>query len=129
MTPAEFRLAYPEFSDPVKYPDPMIQAYLTLAAGMLPAELWGDSLDLGVGLFVAHNVVLAQRRFAASTTGNGSGVGGVVGPISSKTVDKVSVSYDTKAVTVENGAFWNTTAYGVELLYWARLFGAIAIQL
>lgn len=128
MTVDDFRAAYPEFEDATKYPDAMIQRFLDLAVKMLPACVWGDSLDLGIGLFVAHNVVLSARAMAAASAG-GSGVGSVSGPISSKTVDKVSVAYDIKAVTVENGAFWNTTSYGVQLLYWARLFGTMAIQL
>lgn len=78
-------------------------------------------------LFVAHHLTLDARDAAAVAAG---GVPGELkGPAASKSVDKVSVSYDTKAVTFEDQAFWNLTRFGIQLYNLARLIGAGGVQL
>lgn len=51
MLLSEFRTVYPEFANA---PDSVIDAYLTSATNLTPAEFWGDQQDLGIGLLVAH---------------------------------------------------------------------------
>ncbi|MBU0601127.1 MAG: DUF4054 domain-containing protein [Gammaproteobacteria bacterium] len=127
MDPAAFRSRYPEFSDVNEYPDPLIQVHLTAAGMLLLEQVWGELMDMGHGLFVAHNITIGRRHQLAADAGGVPGE--VTGPKTSKTVDKVSASYDTSAVTMADGGFWNSTAYGVELLYWARLIGMGGRQL
>jgi len=127
MDVAGFRSRYPEFSDTSEYPDVLIQMHLTAAGMLLLEEVWGEMLDMGHGLFVAHNMTIGRRNQQAASVGGTPGE--VTGPKTAKAVDKVSASYDTSAVTLADGGFWNATSYGVELLYWARLIGMGGRQL
>lgn len=122
MDIATFRSVYPEFANSTTYPDAQVQYYLTQGAVMLNSRIWLALQDQGLGLYTAHYLALAQQRARAAAAG---GVpGGVQGPTSSKSVADVAVSYDTAAVTLENGGQWNLTTYGVEFLQLARMVGA-----
>lgn len=127
MDAAQFRTDFPEFSDTSKYTDSAINMWLTVAGLSLPSDRWGSLLDLGTELFIAHHLVIGARDQAAST--NGGVPGAVQGPVASKSVDKVSVSYDTGATTIEKGDFWNSTTYGIRFLRMAHMAGAGGIQL
>lgn len=127
MTPAEFRADFPEFSCTSDYPDTQIDFWIGLAGVMLNPERWQDLLSYGTKLFIAHHLAIGARDEKTASTG---GVPGTVnGPQASKSVDKVSASYDTSAVTFENGGFWNATTYGIRLLQLTRYIGAGGIQL
>lgn len=121
MNVATFRQYYPEFGDAAAYPDPVIQRFLDFGARQLNAERWADMLDEGLGLFAAHSLTVATR--------NSKSAGSFSAPVASEAVDKVSVSYDTGAVTLADGGYWNQTSYGVQLLTWARMVGAGGVQL
>lgn len=126
MTTAQFRSQFPEFSCASDYPDAQIDFWMELAGVMLRPDRWNDWLDYGTSLFVAHHLATGQRDQLAASAG---GVPGVVnGPQASKSVDKVSASFDTAAVTLENGGFWNGSTYGIKLLQLARYAGAGGIQ-
>lgn len=127
LNPAQFRQLYPGFSDPGPDNDFVVQFHIDLAVSLLNAERWGTSLDYATGLFVAHHLALADRDNRTSMAG---GIpGSVTGPQTSRSVDKVSVSNDTKAVTFEDAGFWNLTTYGVRLWQLSQMFGAGGIQL
>lgn len=134
MTPTLFRSIFREFAEPDTSPDDAINFYIGLATNFLNGstssvgQRWdATSLDYGIGLFVAHHIALSQRAVATAQAG---GVPGEVkGPATAKAVDKVSQSFDSKAVTWENEAFWNSTQYGVRLVDLARMFGAGGVQL
>lgn len=119
VTTAKFRQDFPEFGDTTRYPDAMVTFWLNFAVAMLTpaAARWDTVFDMGVELMTAHQVTLGVRA------------GALAAPTTSKAVDKVSVSYDTSAVTLENGGHWNGTAYGVQFLQLARMIGAGGIQL
>lgn len=129
VTVADFIAAYPEFYDG---PDPqpatgIVQGWIDFAILMLPADRWGAALDRGVMLYVAHHLALQVRDQRAGRTGGGAGQ--MSGPVASKAVDKVSVSYDTGAATIEGAGDFNLTTYGVQFSRLARMFGAGGIQL
>ena len=134
MTPTLFRSIFREFAEPDTSPDDAITFYIGLATNFLNGsessvgQRWdAQSLDYGIGLFVAHHIALSQRAVAIAQAG---GIpGDVRGPATAKAADKVSQSYDTKAVTWENEAFWSQTTYGVRLVDLARMFGAGGVQL
>jgi hypothetical protein len=134
MTPTLFRQVYRQFAEPDTSPDDAINYWIGIAQNSLNGstssvgQRWdATSLDLGIGLFVAHHLALDQRDIATAQAG---GVPGEVkGPATAKSTDKVSQSYDTKAVTFENEAFWNQTRYGIRLVDLARMFGAGGVQL
>ena len=134
MTPELFRSIFREFAEPDTAPDDAINFYIGLAQNFLNGsnssvgQRWdATSLDYGIGLFVAHHIAISQRAVATAQAG---GVPGEVkGPSTAKAIDKVSQSYDTKAVTWENEAFWNQTQYGIRLIDLAKMFGAGGVQL
>lgn len=127
MDAATFRMDFPEFADEAKYPTSAIDTWLKMAGLLLPPDRWEDLLDLGTELYVAHHLVLASLDQSAADAG--ASPGQVKGVQSSKSVDKVSVSYDTGAVTLPDGGFFNMTRYGVQFLQLARMVGSGGIQL
>lgn len=127
IIPSQFRQDFPEFADDTVYPDAVLSFWLGIAAVSLPECRWGAWWNLGQELFTAHNLVLAtQSKDDASL---GITPGEVDGPATAKSVDKVSVSKDASAVTLDDGGFWNMTRYGVQLLQFARMCGSGGLQL
>lgn len=122
-----FRQRYPEFTDPESYLDAQISFWMTVAASSVNTVRWGDLAEHGIGLFTAHHLALAKRD---QDTDDAGGVPGEVkGPTTSKSVDKVSVGYDSRAVSMDGGGMWNATRYGIEYLRYAKIFGAGGLQL
>lgn len=126
VTVSSFRQHYTEFASGIVYPTTDIQYYLTLAGTVLNASRWASLLDLGTELYIAHNIALEAR--ARKEAANGAPPGGTVGPINNKSVDKVSVGYDTSAGTVEGAGHWNLTIYGTRFIKLARVAGAGPVQ-
>lgn len=127
MDVSQFRQSFPEFDDTTTYPDSLVQFWMTVAVSLVNADRWGDLTDLGIALVTAHHLALAVKDQKMAAVG---GVPGQVsGPQSSKAVDKVSASYDTSAVAIKDGGFWNATMYGVRYLSLAMMMGAGGMQL
>lgn len=127
MDVSQFRQSFPEFNDTTTYPDSLVQFWMTVAVSLVNADRWGDLTDLGIALVTAHHLALAVKDQKMAAVG---GVPGQVsGPQSSKAVDKVSASYDTAAVAIKDGGFWNATMYGVRYLSLAMMMGAGGMQL
>ena len=127
MTPADFRSTFPEFSSVTDYPEPFVQFWIDLGGKMLVADRWGDILDYGIGLFVAHHLAIENRDQQAAEIGGIPGE--VTGPTASKSVDKVSVTYDAGGVAYEGAGFWNMTSYGIRLAQLFRMVGAGVVQM
>lgn len=127
VTPATFRGQLPEFSCTVTYPDSQINFWAGLAVALINADRFSDILDYATALFIAHHLSVGARDQAAAAVGGQPGE--VVGPKTAKAVDKVSASYDTASTTLEGGAFWNSTTYGIRLLMLARMYGAGGLQI
>jgi len=122
VTPSQLRSDFPEFGDRGVYTDSQINFWLTVAYKFVNALRWGSSLNIGVELFTCHNLVLEKQAADAASFGGAPGVAG--GPVSAKSVDKVSVNYDTGAGADPDSSHWNTTVYGTRYKYMIRLFGA-----
>ncbi|WP_104012189.1 DUF4054 domain-containing protein [Burkholderia anthinoferrum] len=127
MDIAQFRQSFPEFNDTTTYPDSLVQFWMTVAVSLVNADRWGELTDLGIALVTAHHLALALKD--QKTAAVGGVPGQVTGPQSSKAVDKVSASYDTAAVAIKDGGFWNATMYGVRYLSLAQMMGSGGIQL
>lgn len=128
-TVSDFRRDFPQFADPVKYPEPQIQFRLNLADIQLIGEgTTGKQLfPYFAELYIAHYMVLwAADSRAMLAGGPGGSTNGVQ---SSKSVDKVSVSYDTGATLNPDAGFWNNSRYGAELYQLITMFGAGGRQL
>ena len=127
MDAATFRSDFPEFTDSNRFPDAQVNFWLGLGEKLLPENRWADLRGQGLELFVAHNLVLAAQ--AGKATASGGLPGASSGVTSSKSVDKVSVSYDTGASLIDGAGHWNLTNYGTRLLWVARMIGAGGVQL
>lgn len=67
MTPSEFKALYPRFE---AVGDPTIQGHLNASVAYFDVDRWGALYTDGVGLFVAHRLVMGGLD---STFGTGSG--------------------------------------------------------
>ena len=126
-TPAIFKGRYPEFVDPLVYPENQVQYWLDISYSLLSASRWGQQLDMAAELYTAHNLALEAR--AQKEAQNGGIPGGSVGVLNSKSVDKVSAGYDTSVATEQGAGHWNLTIYGTRFYRLMKLFGSGPIQL
>lgn len=128
ITNVQFRKDFPEFAVPNKYNESALTFWLGLAYDhFFNAPRWGETLNIGVEMFVAHQLVLEADALAAVSV-NGQ-PGQYVGAVSSESVDKVSVNYDTNTTVDEGAGHWNLTVYGKRYIRLARMIGAGGIQL
>lgn len=126
-TVSDFRRDFPQFSDATKYPDAVIQFRLNLADMLIDGSAMGDMFRYLAELFVAHYMVL---NAADTTAGVLGGAGGATsGVVASKSVDKVSVSYDNSSTLNADAGFWNFSRYGAEFWQILQLFGYGGVQL
>lgn len=133
ITPQSFRIDYPEFRDQGRYPDSGIQLFVAVAGMLFNKQLWGEPsvaaanppttmYDIGVELFIAHNLALEFQQIKASE--NGAVPGLTTGVISSKSVGSVSISYDTASGVEADAGHWNLTTYGIRFIRLSKQFGA-----
>lgn len=147
LNPAQLRQDYPGFASEARYSNVLVSYWLNVAGLLIPQSRWGCSAypsptpwpcspinssllqlyDVGVELFAAHN--LALEAVNVKEASNGIPPGGKIGPLSSKSVDKVSLSYDTGSGVELNAGHWNTTNYGTRFIRLARELGAGPLQL
>jgi len=127
VTTAQLRADFPEFADTTVYPDSMVQTWLTAAMSLVNADRWMELTNVGIELVTAHHLALSARDQKAAAVGGIPGT--MTGPTSAKSVDKVSVSYDTAAASLDGVGFWALTSYGMRYLSLARMFGAGGLQI
>ena len=127
ITTAQFRQDYPEFASTAQYTPSAVAYWLNLAYAMLNTRRWGNQLDVAAELFAAHNLTLEVRAQAESK--NGGIPGQQVGPVNSKSVDKVSIGYDTGSGIEADAGHWNLSIYGTRFIRLAKMFGAGPIQI
>ena len=127
VTAASFKTDFCEFSDISLYRDEDITFWLKYAGLLLNANRWGNILDLATELYVAHNLTI--ERQAKSAAANGAPPGLATGIISAKSVDSVSISYDTNSAMEQDAGHWNLTTYGQRYWRMMRMFGAGPIQI
>lgn len=116
-----------DFGEFATTPEPLLEMWLNVAVNQVNADRWGALTTLGWELLTAHYTSIALQDLAVNNFG---GIPGVVnGPATAKSADKVSVSKDTAAVTLERGGDLNMTSYGIRWLRIARMMGAGGMQL
>jgi len=121
---ASFRADFPEFA---ASPDARVNFWLVIASKMLNVDRWGDLIDHGQELFVAHHLALDAENAAAAALGGA--VGQNAGPLSSQSVDKVSEAFDTGVSSIADAGHWNLTTYGTQFYALWRMMGVGGIQL
>jgi hypothetical protein len=133
---ATFRSDYPEFGDTVAFSDSGVIYWLGIAGLLLNTAKWGIGsaaassppstlYDFGTELFVAHNLTLEARAQAEAAVGAAPGV--TTGPVSAKSVDKVSTNYDTASGLNPADTHWNLTVFGTRFIQLAKVRGITAI--
>jgi Protein of unknown function (DUF4054) len=123
ITEQQFRAIFPEFADRNTYLSAAVQFWLTNAQAQINYDAWLNSYAEGVYLFTAHQLKVAGNAAKKAAAGGASG------PVASKTVGSVSVSYDTASTAEDGAGFWNLSNYGKRYWRLVKLFGAGAIQL
>jgi Protein of unknown function (DUF4054) len=112
LTPAQFRALFPAFSDPNVYSDAMIQMWLNICP--IQYGVWGDLYQLGMGLWVAHELA----KFGPNGLADRGGAGGIGFP-GSKSVGGVSLSYDYSLGADPEAGQYNMTLYGRQ--FWSMM--------
>lgn len=127
MDNALFRRAFPEFADIDRYPDSQLDFWSAFATAMVNARRWKTQVNMGIYLYVAHEITLAAQNQKAGVIG---GVpGSTSGPVNTKTVGSVTVGYDTQQAAEKDAGWWNLTTYGKQFIRLTRMFGAGGVQL
>jgi hypothetical protein len=138
ISQATFVQDYPEFANETNYPPSAVAYWASLGTILLTTEVWGPGaitpsappttiFDIALELFVAHNLVLEKQ--AQDAAANNAAPGVSQGPVASKGVGPVSVSYDTQAGLDPNAGHWNLTTYGTRLWDLMMKFGAGPVQI
>lgn len=131
VTAASLRTAFPEFADTARFPDAGVNFWLARAINFVSEPRWGVEFDLGVQLWTCHQLVLERRALDEATiaTATGKGAPGVAsGPISAKSVDKVSVAYATADASETDAGNFNLTIYGQRFFRLAMMMGSGGVQ-
>jgi hypothetical protein len=126
MDNALFRAAFPEFADIVRYPDAMLAFWSSFAVIQVDPCRWGTQVNMGIYLYVAHEITLAAQNQKAGVVGGTPGASGLA---NSKTVGSVTVAYDTTSTSEKDAGYWNLTNYGKQFIRLARIFGSGCVQL
>jgi hypothetical protein len=114
----DFRVSFPEFTDPLKFTDDQITYWASIAECATDQKTFGCMYKNVLYLYTAHTLSIAFKNGLSSIPGQG------IGLTSSKSVGSVSTSYDTNSIIESGGGHWNETSYGREYLRLVRLFGS-----
>lgn len=126
VTREQFLSLFPEFGDEAFFPVVLVTTWLQQSANFVNATRWCDAYELGVCLYTAHQLALSRRNMVE---GQGSGLLGNVGVVSSKSVGGVSKGYDTATGKIDEAGFFNLTTYGQQFYRLACIFGSGGAQL
>ena len=123
----QFRLDFPEFTDESVYSNDMINFWYGIGIKTLNVNRWGDRINYGLELFVAHNICLqvldSKTALASGVPGTGSGV------ISGQGAGGINVSIDSQASIENGGGAYNLSVYGTRFIRLSRLMGIGGLQL
>ena len=130
MDVAGFRQAFPSFTEAL-HPDARVAFHLRVAGLRLPPDRWGDFLEDGTGLYVAHHLTL-EAKAAQAKDGTG-GIDAAAGALASESVSVGSVSksksYASAAPVNPDAAHWNATIYGQQFRDLVSVVGMGGVQL
>lgn len=118
---ATFISIFPEFGDETVFTPTAYAFWEAEAERELPLSRFGSSLPLAIMLWVAHQLALSAR--SAQAYASGAAPGGSVSAVASKSVDGVSVSFDTSDSSLEGAGEWNATSYGQRFYRLLKSFG------
>lgn len=126
ITASQFRNDFPEFNDLDLYPTSQINFWAGVAQQFFNPWRWGSSVNIGMELFIAHNVALEAQAQLQADAGSIPGI--ARGVVSSESAGSVSAGYDVAASSVPDAGHWNLTTFGTRLMWMVNMFGAGPIQ-
>lgn len=122
VTREAFRAAFPAYRSALAFPDAQVDFYLALAQRLHAPDRWGDLLDYGIMLWIAH----------AMSMDAGAGVGGAPGAlrgtVTSMSADGVSWSRDIGTATDATAGHWNLSVWGIRWRDLFKMVGAGPLQ-
>jgi len=129
LTAQQFRAEFPAF-DTGKYTNESITFWINQAINnpngpIIDPCRWGQFYDLGIRLWIAHNLTIYGDVEHRERVGSG---GLATGLISNRSVGPGSVGYDVRAGFEDNAGNYNLTIYGQQFLRYLRMAGAGPIQ-
>jgi len=122
-----YRAVFPAFADSSVYPDEQIEMWLGLIVTMLPPNRWRNMWPLGCYLLLAHQLSMDRQMQLQASRGGVPGFG--TGVISNKSINGVSVGYDTGISSLQDAGAYSLTVYGVRFLQIARMVGSGGVQI
>ena len=113
LDPAAFRALFPQFADPVKWPDAALSIQFGVATGYVSADTYGDTpvaartnvLYLMTAHLLALGAIIAQNNYS-----------GQVGVVQGAVVDHLQITLTPPPVKSQWQWWLNTTPYGAQLL-------------
>ena len=127
VTVSQFRQNFQAFKNANCFPNQVVAFWLSVAEKLINNARWGDLTDVGVQLFTAHQIALERQALDAANAGGVPGQ--ATGLINSKSVDKVSVGFDTQGGAELDAGHWNLTTYGSRYIRLARMMGTGGLQI
>jgi uncharacterized protein DUF4054 len=124
---AAFRKAFPEFNNTELYSGPMVDFWVGFIGLQLDPCIWKRSWNVGMSLYLAHELTLAGQNGQSAKVGGTPGIQG--GVATSKTVGSVTVQYDAQTMSEKDAGYWNLTTYGKQFIRLVRIYGAGCRQL
>lgn len=115
ITPSSFKVRFPEFAC---ITEERIQLFIDDSVVILNEAYWGTKYDLGLYYLSAHSL------YMASNTEDGNIV--TSGPIASRAVDGVSVSYAVSSSDDVSDNYYRYTRYGQRYISLRKTLGVPA---
>lgn len=113
MTPAEFKIIYPQFA---AESDARVQVFIDQSAPELDVTRWGDHYSRGLGLLTAHSLTTANRDSVTASSA-------VADLTTQKKVGDVSVSRSDAMLQAQADDPLMRTTYGQEFKRLRRMVG------
>src|SRR5271154_113752 len=122
----QFRSDFNEFTDITRFPDSAINYWLVVATLLLNPSRWLNILQLGVELYVAHNITLEDQDTQAAIAGGWPGMS--KGVVTAESAGAVSGSYDAGPDLEEGAGHWDLTRFWARFIRLAKRAGAGPVQ-
>lgn len=117
-----FLATFPEFGNPVEFPQARVNFWIGVATNMINQWRWGTMYTFGLTLLIAHYLVLDSQNQTAFK--DNVIPGEVTGITTDTSVDAVSVSYDVGNITLSGAGMFNRTSYGIQFWQLAKWKGS-----
>jgi hypothetical protein len=120
LTPTIFKTRYPEF---LAIADARVALFIADAELEIDFDRWGSWYERGIAALAAHFLAISK-----ATAASGGSLGSL-GPVSSRSIGDVSVSFGTASGTVSglSDDYYKASPYGQEYLRLMSLVGIGAV--